>query len=240
MFDRYTEKARRTIFFARYEASQYGASYIETEYLLLGLLHEDRALTHRLLLTHESAESIRKRIEEVTISREKVSTSVDMPLSNESKRALAYAAEEAERLSHKHIGTEHLLLGLLREQRCTAAVILNDIGIDLEKAREIATSMVGESAARTESTAGIIQAKGVGSIEFRCGNDLIAALAVHVLSPTPRIGEKVAFRNKEGEHVSYRVEDVKYIYVSQLPGTPITRLLSKVIVEIKREQESDH
>src|SRR5208337_412812 len=116
MFERYTEKARRVIFFARYEASQFGSPYIETEHLLLGLLREDKALTNRFLRSHASVESIRKQIEGHTTIREKVSTSVDLPLSNECKRVLAYAAEEAERLSHKHIGTEHLLLGLFREE----------------------------------------------------------------------------------------------------------------------------
>ena len=103
MFERYTEKARRVIFFARYEASQFGSPYIETEHLLLGLLREDKALTNRFLRSHASVESIRKQIEGHTTIREKVSTSVDLPLSNECKRVLAYAAEEAERLSHKHI-----------------------------------------------------------------------------------------------------------------------------------------
>ena len=63
MFERYTEKARRVIFFARYEASQFGCSYVETEHLLLGLLREDKALANRFLQSHASAESIRKLIE---------------------------------------------------------------------------------------------------------------------------------------------------------------------------------
>jgi ATP-dependent Clp protease ATP-binding subunit ClpC len=136
MFERYTEKARRVIFFARYEASQFGSPYIETEHLLLGLLREDKALTNRFLRSHASVESIRKQIEQRTIVREKVSTSVDLPLSNECKRVLAYAAEEAERLSHKHIGTEHLLLGLLREEKCFAAEILTERGLRLAAIRE--------------------------------------------------------------------------------------------------------
>jgi len=106
MFERYTERARRTIFFARYEASQFGSPYIETEYLLLGLLREDKALANRFLRSNAAVESIRKQIEGHTIPREKVSTSVDLPLSHECKRVLAVGAEEAERLSHKHIGTE--------------------------------------------------------------------------------------------------------------------------------------
>jgi ATP-dependent Clp protease ATP-binding subunit ClpC len=136
MFERYTEKARRVIFFARYEASQFGSPYIETEHLLLGLLREDKALTNRFLRQHSSVDSIRKQIEGHTTIREKVSTSVDLPLSNECKRVLAYAAEEAERLSHKHIGTEHLLLGLLREEKCFAAEMLHERGLKLQIIRE--------------------------------------------------------------------------------------------------------
>jgi hypothetical protein len=141
MFELYTEKARRTIFFARYEASQFGSPYIETEHLLLGLLREDKALTNRFLRSQASVESIRKQVEGHTIIREKVSTSVDLPLSNECKRVLAYAAEEAERMSDKHIGTEHLFLGLLREKGCFAAEVLRGQGLTLEKSREHVASV---------------------------------------------------------------------------------------------------
>ncbi len=136
MFERYTEKARRVIFFARYEASHFGSQCIETEHLLLGLLREDKALTNRFLRSHASIESIRKQIEGRTPIRDKVSTSVDLPLSQECKRVLAYAAEEAERLAHKHIGTGHLLLGLLREEKSLAAEILRERGLTLSMVRE--------------------------------------------------------------------------------------------------------
>src|SRR5262250_1436897 len=135
MFERYTEKARRIIFFARYEASQYGNPYIETEHLLLGLLREDKALTFRFFKV-ANFESIRQQIDAATEKREHISTSVDLPLSNECKRVLAFAAEEAERLSHRHIGPEHLLLGLLREEKCFAAEILHERGLRLLTIRE--------------------------------------------------------------------------------------------------------
>src|SRR6266700_6392066 len=143
MFERYTEKARRVIFFARYEASQFGSPCIETEHLLLGLLREDKALANRFLRSHAAIESIRKQIEDHTKFREKVSTSVDLPLSHECKRVLAYGAEETERLSQKHIGTEHLLLGLLREEKCFAAEILLE--------RRIRLSAIREELARSQS-----------------------------------------------------------------------------------------
>jgi len=136
MFERYTEKARRVIFFARYEASQFGSPYIETEHLLLGLLREDKALANRFLRSHAAIESIRKQIEAHTTIREKVSTSVDLPLSHESKRALVYAAEESERMNHKHIGTVHLLLGLLREENSFGAQLLREQGLTLDLVRE--------------------------------------------------------------------------------------------------------
>jgi len=136
MFERYTEKARRTIFFGRYAASQFGSAYIETEHLLLGLLREDKALANRFLRSHAAVESIRKQIEGHTAPGEKVSTSVDLPLSLDCKRVLAYGAEEAERLNHKHIGTEHLLLGLLREENCFAAQLLGEQGLTLQSVRQ--------------------------------------------------------------------------------------------------------
>lgn len=145
MFERYTEKARRVIFFARYEASQFGSPYIDTEHLLLGLLREDKALTNRFLRNITTVESIRQQIEQNTAVREKVPTSVDLPLSNEGKRVLAYAAEEAERLSHRHIGTEHLLLGLLREEKSFAAAMLHERGLRLSAVREeLARGQFGE------------------------------------------------------------------------------------------------
>jgi uncharacterized protein (TIGR03435 family) len=136
MFERYTEKARRTIFFARYEASQHGSPYIETEYLLLGLLREAKALANRFLRSHAAVESMRKQIEGHTAPREKVSTSMDLRLSDECKRVLTYGAEESERLNHKHIGTDHLLLGLLREEECFAAQLLREQGLTLDFVRD--------------------------------------------------------------------------------------------------------
>jgi ATP-dependent Clp protease ATP-binding subunit ClpC len=137
MFERYTEKARRVIFFARYEASQFGAQAIEAEHILLGLLREDKGLTNRFFPRPQgSIESIRKEIEGRTVVREKVSTSVDLPLSAAAKRVLGYAQEESEKLQHRYIGTEHLLLGLLREEKSIAAEILLERGLRLNQIRE--------------------------------------------------------------------------------------------------------
>lgn len=136
MFERYTEKARRIIFYAREEASQYGSRSIETEHLLLGLLREDRALFKLLLPQGDFGESIRKDIEAGTTAREPISGSVEVPLATECKRILINAAEEADQLAHRRIGTEHLLLGILREENCRAARLLQARGAHLVSVRD--------------------------------------------------------------------------------------------------------
>src|ERR1041384_1963334 len=137
MFERYTEKARRVIFFARYEASQFGAPAIEHEHLLLGLMREDKTLTGRFFPRAQiTIESIRREIESRTLLRERIPTSVELPLAPETKRVLHYSHEESDRLQHRHIGTEHLLLGLLREERSMAAQILFERGLRLAAVRD--------------------------------------------------------------------------------------------------------
>ena len=136
MFEMYTEKARRAIFFARYEASQYGRPEIDTACLLLGLLRENKDLMNRLLPA--GSEELGRLVEEVRAlfpeSTEKIPTHVDLPLSHPARRALAYGAEESQRLAHKTIDPRHLLLGLLRENGPEVKG-LNAHGIQLEKLR---------------------------------------------------------------------------------------------------------
>ncbi len=136
MFERYTERARRVIFFARYEASAFGSTTIETEHMLLGLLREARNVVNRFAHITGSDQDIRHDIEGRLTVREKLSTAIDLPLSDECKRILAYATEEAERLHHRYIGTEHIFLGMLREEKCGAAEVLYRRGADLNVARE--------------------------------------------------------------------------------------------------------
>jgi ATP-dependent Clp protease ATP-binding subunit ClpC len=113
MFERYTESARRTLFFARYETSMTGGTAIETEHLLLGLLREHKGISARLLSrVPQGVENIRRKLEQRLKSNAsaRVATSVEIPFSEQSKQALQYATEEADRLRHTYIGTEHLLL----------------------------------------------------------------------------------------------------------------------------------
>jgi ATP-dependent Clp protease ATP-binding subunit ClpC len=220
MFERYTEKARRVIFFARYEASQFGSPYIETEHLLLGLLREDKALANRFLRSHAAVESIRKQIEGHTTIREKVSTSVDLPLSHECKRVLAYGAEEAERLNHKHIGTEHLLLGLLREEKCFAAEILHERGLRLSTIREELVRSQSEKVAQrpkessllTEFSRDLTQAAMDANLDPLIGRDYELERVVQILCRRTKnnpvlIGEPGVGKTAIVEGLAQRIAD---------------------------------
>ncbi len=134
MFERYTEHARRVIFFARYEASHAGSPCIEPEHLLLGVLRERVSLGFELLPS-VSLEQARRDFQAESAVRPKLSVSADLPLTPTSKRVLAFGAEEAEWLKDGLIGTQHLLLGLLREST-PACTMLQKHGLELERLRE--------------------------------------------------------------------------------------------------------
>jgi len=151
MFERYTERARRVLFFARYEASQLGSVSIETEHLLLGLIREGKGLTARIFArAHLPLGEIRKEVEGRTMFREKISTSVEIPFSAEAKRVLGFAAEEADRLLDHHIGTEHLLVAIFREERSAAASILIEKGMRLHTVRDEIVLLRHEKTTPTE------------------------------------------------------------------------------------------
>jgi len=133
MFERYTEKARRVIFFARYNASEFGSPVIDTAHLLLGLVREEKLVCSRWV-PRAQPDAIRSEAESWTQRQSTISTTIDLPLSPAGKRVLHHAKDEADRLKSKHIGTEHLLLGLLQEE-CKASDLLRELGADVDELR---------------------------------------------------------------------------------------------------------
>src|SRR5215207_7569552 len=147
MFERYTEKARRVIFFARYEAVQYGSQVISPEHILLGLMREDKTLSARFFPFRNSlsVETVRREVEERITLKERIPQSVELHLSTETKRILALAVEESRKLKNRHIGPEHLLLGILREEKSIAAEILFQYGLRLPDVRDEIARQTGFS-----------------------------------------------------------------------------------------------
>jgi ATP-dependent Clp protease ATP-binding subunit ClpC len=137
MFEKYNEKARRALFFARYEASKLGSRVIETEHILLGILREGEETIGELLRRLDvKPESLRKEIEGERVFVERISSTAELPLSEEAKKVLAYASHEAESMMHSAVGSEHLLIGLLRVDGCAAMNTLTRQGLDLYNVRE--------------------------------------------------------------------------------------------------------
>ena len=233
MFERYTEKARRVIFFARYEASRYGIPFITTEHLLLGLLREDKSIFELLIRDLMGVSRLEDdiRAQQQRNKPEKVSTSVDLPLDNPAKRALAYAAEEAERLSQRDIGTEHLLLGLLREP-WPAAEILQRHGIDLSTAREAIREAIQYRVA-SDPHRMVVTDRGreLPAIEFVDADDLVIAV---VISPgvIPALSEEIVFGSK-----SFRVVNVSYHYPDAAEMEAFSKKLPKIRVRLEPVSE---
>ncbi len=142
MFERFDERARRAVFFADYEARQAVSGEIACHHLLLALFREGWAVFGPFLKSRERASAIRNEIEARFPPRPRVSTSVEIPLSAEFKRALACASEESERLGQDWIGPAHIVLGLLREPSGAAAEILMRNGMGLEDVRAVAAAML--------------------------------------------------------------------------------------------------
>ena len=138
MFERYTERSRRVIFFARYEALQYGSPVIAPEHILLGLMREDKTLPARYFPGRRgiTVDSVRKEVEERIVLRDRIPQSAELHLAPETKRILFYASEESRHLKSRHIGPEHLLLGMSREERSVAAEILFQLGMRAQDIRD--------------------------------------------------------------------------------------------------------
>src|SRR6185295_18564748 len=145
MFEKYNEKARRALFFARYEASKLGSKVIESEHLLLGFLREGEDIIKEIFARFNvKPEEVRREIEGDRIFVERISSTAELPLSEESKKILAYASHEAESMMHPYVGTEHLLIGLLRVDGCVAGRLLAARGFNLYGVREETISLIKE------------------------------------------------------------------------------------------------
>jgi|HubBroStandDraft_6_1064221.scaffolds.fasta_scaffold140683_2 uncharacterized protein (TIGR02246 family) len=198
MFERYTQSARRVIFFARYEASQSGSGSIDSEHLLLGLFREDKRLARKVLHRPGAAESIRREIEAGATRGERIPMSVEIPLSTQSRRVLQHASDSAEKLGHRQVDSVHLLLGILREQGCVAARILQKYCL----AADVIELQSKELLERHDS--------GMTSV-FGSPLPNSSVLELH-----PAVTELLeAWRARDGERVSHLFEDDGQFWDSQ-------------------------
>jgi ATP-dependent Clp protease ATP-binding subunit ClpA len=136
MFERFTDSARRVVVLAQEEAGMFSHNYIGTEHLLLGLIHEGEGVAARALeALGIRLEAVRTQVVEIT-GRGEHSLSGHIPFTPRAKKVLELALRESRQLGHNYIGTEHILLGLIREGEGVAARVLVSLGADLNRARQ--------------------------------------------------------------------------------------------------------
>lgn len=197
MFERFTEKAIKVIMLAQEEARRLGHNFVGTEQVLLGLIGEGTGIAAKTLKSMGvNLKDARVEVEKI-IGRGSGFVAVEIPFTPRAKRVLELSWDEARQLGHNYIGTEHLLLGLIREGEGVAARVLENLGVDLNKIRSNVVKMLGESKPQTvssgaSSSSSSSKAKTPSLDEF--GTDL--TLAAQELRLDPVIG-----REKEIERV---------------------------------------
>src|SRR5512138_3609 len=154
MWQRFTERARRVVFFAQEEAGRLGENYVSTEHLLLGLVRENDSVAARILdRMGVSLGRIRSEIER-QVTRGDGRLGQDMQLTPRAKRVIDLAYDEARQLNNNYIGTEHLLLGIIREGEGLAGRVLAKFGADLDRTRKTVIDLQDSDSSGGAQTAG--------------------------------------------------------------------------------------
>lgn len=146
MFERFTEHARHVMELAGREAQRFGNEYVGTEHLLWGLAKETQGVAAAVLAHfHVDLKPLRREVDAVLRTRPHVESVERLPQSGHAKEAIQYAIEEARGLHHSYVGTEHLLLGLLRNPETVAAQVLANLGLQLDAMRDEVRKVVGST-----------------------------------------------------------------------------------------------
>lgn len=146
MFERFTEKAIKVTMLAQEEARRLGHNFVGTEQFLLGLIGQGTGVAAKVLKSSGVNLKVARIEVEKIIGRGSGFVAVEIPFTPRGKRVLELSLEEARQLGHNYIGTEHLLLGLIREGEGVAARVLENLGVDLSKVRNLVIRMLGETA----------------------------------------------------------------------------------------------
>ncbi len=158
MFERFTDRARKVMALANQEAQRFNHEYIGTEHILLGLVKEGSGVGANVLKNLDvDLRKVRLEVEKLVKSGPDMVTMGKLPQTPRAKKVIEYAIEEARNLNHNYVGTEHLLLGLLREHDGVAAQVLMNIGLKLEEVREEVLNLLG---AAGESEEGMVSGGG--------------------------------------------------------------------------------
>src|SRR3954468_1536305 len=166
MYERFTDRARKVMQLANQEAQRFNHEYIGTEHVLLGLIKEGSGVAANVLKNLDiDLRKIRLEVEKLVQSGPDMVTMGKLPQTPRAKKVIEYAMEEARNLNHNYVGTEHILLGLLREQEGVAAQVLMNLGLKLEDVREEVLSLLGHGMESEGGERGGVERGGAGGAE---------------------------------------------------------------------------
>jgi ATP-dependent Clp protease ATP-binding subunit ClpC len=211
MFERFTDRARHVVVYAQEESRMLNHNYIGTEHILLGLIHEGEGIAARALEAMGiSLDSARRRVEEI-IGQGQTAPAGHIPFTPRGKKVLELALREALQMGHTYIGTEHILLGLIREGEGVGAQVLQELGADLDRVRQTVIQLLsgytaGEAAAGGEVSVGETAYRPVETLQeserkpedsptcSHCGAALTETLAIKDLDIATEGGDPVTVR----------------------------------------------
>ena len=181
MFERFTDRARKVMALANQEAQRFNHEYIGTEHILLGLVKEGSGVGANVLKNLDvDLRKVRLEVEKLVKAGPEMVTLGKLPQTPRAKKVIEYAIEEARNLNHNYVGTEHLLLGLLREHDGVAAQVLRNLGLKLEEVREEVLNLLGAGgeteAGEASSASGVAGASGSAGPEAKRGKSKTPAL----------------------------------------------------------------
>ncbi len=164
MFERFTDRARKVMALANQEAQRFNHEYIGTEHILLGLVKEGSGVGANVLKNMDvDLRKVRLEVEKLVKAGPEMVTMGKLPQTPRAKKVIEYAIEEARSLNHNYVGTEHLLLGLLREHDGVAAQVLRNLGLKLEEVREEVLNLLGASGENEDGNSGGSSGGGGGA-----------------------------------------------------------------------------
>jgi ATP-dependent Clp protease ATP-binding subunit ClpC len=156
MYERFTQRALKVLRFANHEAHRFNHEYIATEHVLLGLIDEGSGCAATVLKKFDvDLDKLRREVEKLIQSGPEMVSLHKLPTSPRVKKAIEYSFEEARNLRHDYVGTEHILLGLIREQEGVAAQVLMNLGVKLEEVREEVVKLLGYGFSRPADELGM-------------------------------------------------------------------------------------
>ena len=182
-FEKFSERARRVLSLAQEEAQRFNHNYIGTEHILLGLVRETDGVAAKVLTSlGVELTKVRSAVEFI-IGRGERATPGEIGLTPRAKKVIELAVDEARRLSHNYIGTEHLLIGLLREGEGVPAGVLESLGVNLDKVRGETSRILSQSASQSQGSGSGRKSTGTPTLD-QLGIDLTAAARAGKLDPT--------------------------------------------------------